>query len=156
MDKQIVAYITPILSSLLCGFRKGYDAQHALIRLLEKFKISLDEGRKAEAILMDLSKAFHCIRYDLLIAKLYAYGFFRGALVLINNYVTNRQQRVKVNGSFTSWKRVARSVLHGSVLVGPLLFKISLMIFYSLFKTRIYVIMQMMLRSIHAIRTLKI
>ena len=83
MDKQIVAYITPFLSSLLCGFRKGYNAQHALIRVLEQFKISLDEGVKAGAVLMDLSKAFDCIRHDLLIAKWDAYGFSREALTLI-------------------------------------------------------------------------
>ena len=51
---------------------------------------------------MDLSKAFDCIRHDLLIAKLHAYGFSREALTLINDYLTNRQQRVKVNGSFSS------------------------------------------------------
>ena len=34
--------------------------------------------------------------------KLHAYGFSREALTLINDYLTNRQQRVKVNGSFSS------------------------------------------------------
>ena len=58
LDKQTIAYITPFLSSLLSGFRKGYDAQHDLLRLVEKFKVSLDEGGKAGAVLMDLSEAF--------------------------------------------------------------------------------------------------
>ena len=37
MDKQIAAYIIPFLSSRLFGFRQGYIAQHAFVRLLEKF-----------------------------------------------------------------------------------------------------------------------
>ena len=72
---------------------------------------------------MDLPKAFDCIRHDLLIAKLNAYGFPYEALTLINSYLTNRQQRVKVNGSFGSWKDQIRVVPQGSV-VGPLLFNI--------------------------------
>ena len=90
MDKQIFAYMTPFLSSFLCGFRKGYSAQHALVRLLEKFKISLDEGGKARAVLMELSKAFECIKHDLLIAKLHAYGFSYEALTLVNDHLTKQ------------------------------------------------------------------
>ena len=69
---------------------------HALTRLLEKFKISLDEGGKAGAVLMDLSKAFDCIRHDLLIAKLHACGFSREALTLINNYLTNELKELVI------------------------------------------------------------
>ncbi len=50
---------------------------------------------------MDLSKAFDRIRHYLLIAKLHAYGFSREALWLVYSYLENRQQRVKINGSFS-------------------------------------------------------
>ena len=52
-------------------------------RLLEKWKISLDSGGKVGAICLDLSKAFDCLRLDLLLAKLDACGLSHGALTFI-------------------------------------------------------------------------
>ena len=95
MNTKIAAFLASLLSSLLCGFQ---NATHALVRLLEKFKISLDEGGNAGAVLMDLSKAFDCIRHDLLIKQLHAYSFFQEALTFINDYLASKQQKVKVNG----------------------------------------------------------
>ena len=37
-------------------------------------------------LLMDLSKAFDCLEYEVLIAKLHAYGFNRRALKLIHKH----------------------------------------------------------------------
>ena len=56
--------------------------------------------------MMDLSKAFDCIKHDLLIAKSSAYGFDRSALELVNDYLKNRYQRVKVDGNFSSRKEL--------------------------------------------------
>ena len=130
MSEQMAAYWETFLSPYLCRFRKGYNTQQALVRFVEKCKSVLDKKGFAGAILMDLSKAFDCLNHDLLIAKLSAYGFTRPALKLIHTYLHERQQRVKINGSFSTFKQTSLGVPQGSVL-GPLLLTYLLMISFT-------------------------
>ena len=104
----------------VCGYRKGFSTQHALLSLIEKWKKVLDNKRYVGAILMDLSKAFDTINHDLLTAKLHIYGFSIEPLKLIKIYLTNRWQTTKLNTAFSTWTKILLGAPQGSVL-GPLM-----------------------------------
>ena len=61
MQKHILEFIDKYLSPQLCGYRKGYSKQTALISMLEKQKLSIDNKGFAGGVLIDLSKAFDTI-----------------------------------------------------------------------------------------------
>ena len=107
----------------MCGYRKGFNIQQALVSLIETYKKVLERKGYGGTVLTDLSKAFDTIHYDLLLAKLHAYGFSNKSLKLIESYLTTHWQKIKVNTSFSSWSELL--VPQGSVL-GSLLFNIYL------------------------------
>ena len=123
MQKQITDYIGKFLSPFLCGYRKGFSTQYALLSLIERWRLCLDKQGFAGALLMDLSKAFDTINHELLIAKLHAYGFSIEALEVLLSYLQDRWQRVKINTTFSSWIQLLQGVPQGLVL-GPMLFNI--------------------------------
>ena len=66
MQKRISDYIEKFISPFLCGYRKGFSIQYALLTLIERWKFCLDKQGFASALLMNLSKAFDTINHELL------------------------------------------------------------------------------------------
>ena len=92
--KQINTYMEDKLSKCLSGFRKSHGTQHLLVNILEKWEKAVDKGECVSALILDLSKAFDTINYDLSLAKLKDSAFSLNALKLMHSYLNNRKQQV--------------------------------------------------------------
>ena len=121
IKKQLMPYLDKTLSIFIAAYRERFGTHHVLIRLIEDWRLKLDNDQIVGAVLMDLSKAFDCIPHDLLIAKLSAYGFDENSLVFIYSYLKRRDQCVRINNVYGSFQRILSGVPQGSVL-GPILF----------------------------------
>ena len=87
---------------------------------------------------MDLSKAFDTINHELLIAKLYVYGFSIETLEAVLSYLEERWQRVKIKTTFSSWTQFLKGVPQRLVL-SSMLFNVCINdIFFALNEIDIY------------------
>ena len=67
------------------GFCRNHYTQHALLQMIETWGSMQKKGKKVEAVVMDLSKAFDTLSDNFFLCKLKAYGFDVNALTLIQN-----------------------------------------------------------------------
>ena len=74
--------------------------------MLKKWKRAVDQEKVFGALLTDLSKAFDSLPHELIIARLNAYGFNLAALKLVNEYISERRQRTKINNSYSTWEDI--------------------------------------------------
>ena len=82
-------------------YNKLVSAQVSMQNIVFKLWLKNSEkhwiGGDYAALLTDLSKAFDCTPYDLIIAKLNVSGFDIPSLKLVNSYLTNRHQKTKIH-----------------------------------------------------------
>ena len=94
-----------------------------MLRCLEEISKWIDEGSPVDTIYLDVQKTFDKLQHQRLLLKLKAHDIWDGIIGWIEKWLTDRRQRVLVDGEVSNWKSVLSGVPQRSV-VGPLLFLI--------------------------------
>ena len=97
------------------GLKKGKSCVTQLLEVFHEIGSALDRGFESDIIYLDFAKAFDSVCPAKLVSKLKAFGIGDPLLKWFQSYLTERKQRVVVNGTYSAWTDV------GSLL-GPILF----------------------------------
>ena len=114
-----------LFSSCQSGFRKGDSCISQLLSITHDIYTGFDSTPLLDTrgVFLDISKAFDRVWHEGLIFKLKSYGITGPLLLLLQNFLSERSQRVALDGQSSEWTRISAGVPQGSIL-GPLFFLI--------------------------------
>ncbi len=121
--EQLMEYFKDMFDPMLCAYRKKYDTEHVLIKLIVSWKYAFDNDNFVGTVLMDFSMAFDCIPHGLLITTMSAHGLGNKACKFMASYLNGRYQRVNISNKISSWTILLKRIPQGSCL-SPFVFNV--------------------------------
>ena len=110
-----------ILYKLQHGFRKDLSCETQLVEFIHDLARNCHQGHQTDVLVMDFSNAFDKVGHTRLLSKLTNYGITGHTHQWISSWLSNRRQRVILDGESSNLIDVTSGVPQGSVL-GPCLF----------------------------------
>ena len=105
------------------GFKPKDSAMNQLLTVTHQIYNALEHGSDVNIAFLDISKAFYRVWHIGLLHKLRTLGVCGRLIDWLSDYLSNRKQRVVINGRSSDWIIIEAGVLQGSIL-GQLLFLI--------------------------------
>lgn len=96
---------------------------NALLKVVDDIAYAADKSGSTILVLLDQSKAFDLVNFEIILAKLKYIGFDSVAEAWFRDYIYGCTQRVKINNACSELGETSSGVPQGSIL-GPILFLI--------------------------------